>query len=87
MFQDCGRVLTSIDLRSFTGLNIERFAHNRQFKSLRSLRSLRSDAALHGPFANGFAILSQMHHSALRRLTECYAPGSALQFVQTVKTV
>ena len=31
----------------------------------------RSDASLHTPFANSFAILSQTVRSALRRLSRC----------------
>ena len=54
---------------------IARGAYNMMFKPWYSLRSCHSDAALHSPVVNGFAIFSQLVRSVLRRLTWCYAPS------------
>ena len=45
--------------------------HNMWLKSLRSLRALHSDAPKRRSIANGFAILSQLTATSLRRLTRC----------------
>ena len=39
---------------------------------LKSLSIVRSDAASQRKVENGFAILSQLHVTSLRRLTRCY---------------